>query len=146
MKAVSLRLTADDLGKIRHLARRLGVRDSDIIRLAIRNLLVRLSPLTDGALCGGALMPFFLEVGSELSQGLELNSSKIGEIINDGAPPESRVSADDVHMLTVVAGPVEPKISPQTADRRASPMRRYLYEKYLFKAAALPPVPSADEA
>ena len=59
-KAVSLRLSASDLTKIRRVAKRLDVRDSDVIRFAIKNLLVRLSPLTDPSLTGSALVPLFL--------------------------------------------------------------------------------------
>ena len=133
-KAVSLRLSAADLIKIRRVAERLDVRDSDVIRFAIKNLLVRLSPLTNPSLCGAALVPLFLEAGSELTTGLELDADQLGQIINDGAATQDRVSVDDLHMITMVGGPSSLEGTARGADRRASPMRRYLYEKYLFRS------------
>lgn len=142
-KAVSLRLSASDLTKIRRVAKRLDVRDSDVIRFAIKNLLVRLSPLTDPSLTGAALVPLFLEAGSELANGLELDAEQLDRIINDGAPVDERVSMDDLHMIAMVGAPAGPEHPVKGADRRASPMKRYLYEKYLFRAE-IAPAPQAD--
>jgi len=138
-KAVSLRLSASDLTKIRRVARRLDVRDSDVIRFAIKNLLVRLSPLTDPSLTGAALVPLFLEAGAELANGLELDAEQLDKIINEGAGLEDRVSMDDLHMIAMVGAPSGADTPKRGADRRASPMRRYLYEKYLFRSDASPP-------
>jgi hypothetical protein len=137
-KAVSLRLSASDLTKIRRVAKRLDVRDSDVIRFAIKNLLVRLSPLTDPTLAGSALVPLFLEAGSELTNGLELDAEQLDRIINDGAPEGERVSMDDLHMIAMVGAPSGADSPVKGADRRASPMRRYLYEKYLFRTEPNP--------
>lgn len=138
-KAVSLRLSASDLTKIRRVARRLDVRDSEVIRFAIKNLLVRLSPLTDPSLTGAALVPLFLEAGSELANGLELDAEQLDRIINDGAVEGERVAMDDLHMIAMVGAPSGPEHAAKGADRRASPMRRYLYEKYLFRTETSPP-------
>jgi hypothetical protein len=138
-KAVSLRLSASDLTKIRRVARRLDVRDSEVIRFAIKNLLVRLSPLTDPSLTGAALVPLFLEAGSELANGLELDAEQLDRIINDGAVEGERVAMDDLHMIAMVGAPSGPEHAAKGADRRASPMRRYLYEKYLFRTEISPP-------
>ena len=148
-KAVSLRLSASDLTKIRRVANRLDVRDSDVIRFAIKNLLVRLSPLTDPSLTGAALVPLFLEAGAELANGLELDAEQLDHIINEGVAPAERVSIDDLHMITMVGAPSNNDHGPRGADRRASPMRRYLYEKYLFRTETNPapePDPSEPEA
>jgi hypothetical protein len=142
-KAVSLRLSASDLTKIRRVARRLDVRDSDVIRFAIKNLLVRLSPLTDPSLTGAALVPLFLEAGSELANGLELDAEQLDRIINGGALEGERVAMDDLHMIAMVGAPSGPENPAKGADRRASPMRRYLYEKYLFRTET-PPPPEPD--
>ena len=144
MKAVSLRLSADDLNKIKHVAARLDVRDSDVIRFAITNLLVRLSPLTDPSIAGSALVPLLLEAGAELSSGLGLDAEQIGRIVNDGAPPEARVSRNDLHMLAMVGAAPTPETAAPSADRRASPMRRYLYEKYVFRAEDAPAPRTGD--
>ncbi|MCC7460952.1 MAG: hypothetical protein IT480_00680 [Gammaproteobacteria bacterium] len=143
-KAVSLRLSASDLTKIRRVARRLDVRDSDVIRFAIKNLLVRLSPLTDPTLAGSALVPLFLEAGSELTNGLELDAEQLDRIINEGVDPAQRVSLDDLHMIAMVGAPAGEGTQAKGADRRASPMRRYLYEKYLFRSEASPETPTGE--
>lgn len=145
MKAVSLRLSADDLNKIRCLAERLDVHDSDVIRFAIKNLLVRLSPLTDPSVAGSALVPLFLEAGAELSSGLGLDAEQIGRIVNEGAAPSERVSRDDLHMLAMVGAAPRPETAAPSAERRVSPMRRYLYEKYLFRAEGAPAPRTGDE-
>jgi len=45
--AVSMRLGAGDIRNIKRMAKRLGVRDSDIIRFAIKSTLHRIAPLCD---------------------------------------------------------------------------------------------------
>ena len=41
-QAVSIRMNATDVRKVKKLASRLGVRDSDVIRFAVKNMLARL--------------------------------------------------------------------------------------------------------
>jgi hypothetical protein len=51
-QAVSIRMNAADVRKVKKLATRLGVRDSDVIRFAVKNMLARLGPLYDGVVHG----------------------------------------------------------------------------------------------
>jgi hypothetical protein len=174
-KAVSLRLSTADLKKIRCVAERLGVRDSDVIRFAIKQTLCHMSPLTDVAQHGRALVPLFLEPSADLVRRFELDAEKLDVIINTGVTePAERVSSDDLHLLAMVgaasssvlqpAAPPPARIAapgqahgnghanghahgngngnghaspPADAppERRGSPMRRYLYEKYLYRSA-----------
>jgi predicted DNA binding CopG/RHH family protein len=46
-RAVSLRVSDADLRKVKKLATRLGARDSDVIRFALKTMLTRLAPLCD---------------------------------------------------------------------------------------------------
>lgn len=144
-KAVSLRLSSSDLTKIRRIAERLAVRDSDVIRFAIKNLLVRLSALTDPTLTGAALVPLFLEAGSDLATGLELDAEQLDRIINEGAVGDERVSMDDLHMIAMVGASPSTEQLVQGVDRRASPMKRYLYGKFLFRAEANPAADAAGQ-
>jgi len=100
-QAVSLRLSVTDLRKIKRISERLGARDSDVIRFAIKMLLVRLSPLSDPAIRGKHLMPFFLELGPELTHNFELDATRLDDILNDGASDQERVSIEDLHMLAM---------------------------------------------
>ena len=49
-QAVSIRLGEGDVRNIKRMAQRLGVRDSDIIRYAVKSMLNRTAPLCDEAI------------------------------------------------------------------------------------------------
>ena len=51
-QAVSIRMSAGDIRSVKKLARRLGVRDSDVIRLAVKSMLAKLGPLNDATVRG----------------------------------------------------------------------------------------------
>lgn len=176
-KAISMRLSTADLRRVKRLAERLGVRETHVIRYAIRDLLARLSPLSDPAIKGKALVPVFLENGAELQHHFELDVAQLDTIINNGCSPTERVSADDLHMIAmtgsspsgtyrVLSMPAAPPLRRavadgngngngnghsngnghangnghgetrtdglETSEQEASPLRRYLYEKYLY--------------
>lgn len=148
-KAVSLRLNVSDIKRIKRISQRLGVRDSDVIRYAIKTLLFRLSPLSDPDVKGRSLVPLFLEGGAEIVHHFDLDAQQLGTIINEDVEPDQAVSLEDLHLLAMTGGmeagaPVDGgerngsqgKVlgSPLPhGERRSSPMRRYLYEKYLYR-------------
>ena len=66
-QAVSIRMSSGDIRNVKKLAKRLGVRDSDVIRLAVKAMLARLGPLNDSSLRGRSLVPVFVESGNESS-------------------------------------------------------------------------------
>ena len=51
-QAVSLRLSSADLRNVRKLAKRLGVRTSDVIRYALKSCIARLEPLLESEVTG----------------------------------------------------------------------------------------------
>ena len=65
-QAVSIRMSRSDVRHIKRLAERLGARDSDVIRFAIKQMLAQLAPLQDPGVGGRGLVPVFLESGPEL--------------------------------------------------------------------------------
>jgi hypothetical protein len=170
-RAVSLRLSTADVKRIKRVSQRLGIRDSDVIRYAIKKLLFKLSALSDPAIRGRSLVPLFLEGGADLVHHFDLDAMRLGVIINDGADDAVRVSMEDLHMLAMSGGagllpptpitaavpatPARPahelnghngvngsnggRHSPvpgpvSLVERRVSPVRRYLYDKYLYRA------------
>jgi hypothetical protein len=180
-RAVSLRLSTVDLKKIKRVSERLHVRESEFIRFAIKQMLARLSPLSDPSVRGRDLMPLFLEPGSDLVRHFDLDVERLAAIVNEGAEgTPAEVSANDLHMLAMSGAGVAPNnlsvpalaVSngngngnghehahrpgtghagngdahpapgtmsmppppPGMVERRANPMRRYLYEKYLYGA------------
>src|SRR3974390_1642379 len=95
-QAMSIRMHAADVRKVKRLAERLGVRDSDVIRFAVKRMLARLGPLHDPEVRGHNLVPVFVESGVELLRFFELDAARLEAIINDGVEATRRVDRDDV--------------------------------------------------
>jgi hypothetical protein len=144
-QAVSIRMNGTDVRKVKKVASRLGVRDSDVIRFAVKSMLARLGPLYDPEANGRNLVPVFVESGAELLRFFEIDASKLEAIINGGVDPERRVDRDDIALLALT-GTQEPyaalKLSElASTDRRertpaelSESLRQYLYAKYVYRA------------
>jgi len=142
-----------DVRKVKKLASRLGVRDSDVIRFAVKNMLARLGPLYDPEVHGRNLVPVFVESGADLLRFFDIDASKLEAIINDGVEVERRVDRDDIALLALTGTP-EPyaalKLSEldRTERRRknaaelSESLRQYLYAKYVYR----PPTEADEEA
>jgi hypothetical protein len=167
-QAVSIRMSRGDVRNIKRLAERLGARDSDVIRFAIKLMLAQLAPLQDPSVGGRGLVPVFLESGPELMRHFELDASRLASIINDGVESDRQVEPDDIQLLAMSALQRSYLKLRASAARRAAPpeaanggngrnghgdegaapeqsLREYLYEKYLH--AGVPghkPVPRAE--
>lgn len=100
-QAVSIRLSRNDVRHIKGLAERLGARDSDVIRFAIKLMLSKLSPLQDPTVRGRGLVPVFLECGPELMRHFELDAIKLSTIINEAAEQEQRVDHEDIQLIAM---------------------------------------------
>ncbi len=140
-QAVSIRLGEGDVRNIKRIAQRLGVRDSDIIRFAVKSMFSRIAPLCDDAIRGRNLVPVLVESGDELIRYFELDTYRLDSIINEDAGPSVRVDRDDVALLAMSGlreqylvmrmqdGTTAPHESP-TAGRS---LRNYLYDKYVYR-------------
>lgn len=143
-QAVSVRLAGADIRRIKKLAQRLNVRDTDIIRFAIKSTLARLAPLHDHAVRGSRLVPVFVECGAELLRYFDLDAARLDAIINDGAGESQRVEHDDIALLAMGEGLPRYAMlrlggaSRDVAadDRFTSTLRQYLYDKYLYPRSA----------
>jgi hypothetical protein len=148
-QAISLRLSAGDIRRIKKLADRLGARDSDVVRFAIKMMLHRMLPLTDPTLRGRNLVPVLAEWGPEAVRHFEFDAATLDHIVNGDAPAGERVDMSDLTLLTLVSGQetyarlslralTPPSSPPAMGDRRdASPvnsMRRHFYARYGFAA------------
>jgi hypothetical protein len=102
-QAVSIRMSRGDVRQIKQLADRLGVRDSDVIRYAIKTMLSRLAPLPDDAVRGFALLPVFVESGADLMRHFDLDATRLAEIINEGADVGRKVDAGDIQLIAMSA-------------------------------------------
>src|SRR6201994_5130946 len=100
-------MNATDVRKVKKLATRLGVRDSDVIRFAVKNMLARLGPLYDAEVHGRNLVPVFVESGAELLRFFDIDAAKLEAIINQGVEIERRADRDDIALLALT-GTQEP--------------------------------------
>jgi hypothetical protein len=148
-QAVSIRMNGADVRKVKRLATRLGVRDSDVIRFAVKNMLAQLGPLYDPEVHGRNLVPVFVESGAELLRFFDIDASKLESIINNGVDVERRVDRDDIALLALT-GSQEPYAALKLSElnrserRRQSPLelseslRQYLYAKYVYRHTTQP--------
>jgi len=146
-QAVSVRMNETDVSKVKKLAARLGVRDSDVIRFAVKSALARLGPLYDAQINGRQLVPVFVEYGSELLRFFDFDAARLETIINDGVEAERRVDHDDIALLALT-GTQEPYAAlrlseldrserrERTRAELSESLRNYLYSKYLYRHEA----------
>jgi hypothetical protein len=137
-------MNSADIRKVKKLAARLGVRDSDVIRFAVKNMLGRLGPLYDPEVSGRNLVPVFVESGADLLRFFDIDASKLEAIINSDVDLERRVERDDIALLALT-GTQEPyaalKLSElgrtehrrQTSAELSESLREYLYAKYVYR-------------
>lgn len=140
-QAVSIRLSESDLKNVKRMAQRLGVRDSDIVRYAIKSILTRVAPLCDESVRGRNLLPVLIESGDELIRYFQLDSYRLEAIINDTVEESMRVARDDIALLAMNSLREDYLMmkmqdangaSPETPSRARS-LRAYLYDKYVYR-------------
>lgn len=97
---VSMRLNNIDRNAIQTMASRLFVRESELYRFAVNNLLNRLHKLHDLNCAGSDLLPLFIEFREELVLNLGLKKQQLFTIINSGnSHPDKFVSMTDIELL-----------------------------------------------
>lgn len=136
-----------DVRKVKKLAQRLAVRDSDVIRFAVKCMLARLGPLYDTEVKGRNLVPVFVESGAELLRFFELDAARLETIINGGVDEAKRVDRDDIALIALT-GAQEPYAALMLSELNrddgkrsrtgelSESLRQYLYEKYVYRGLA----------
>jgi hypothetical protein len=140
-QAVSVRLGEGDIRNIKRMAARLGVRESDIIRYAIKSTLNRIAPLGDQAIRGRNLVPVLVESGDELIRYFELDAFRLETIINEQVEEARQVERDDIALLAMSGLRDEYLMmrlnDGEGASGEAAPsarsLRHYLYDKYVYR-------------
>ena len=139
-------MNGTDVRKVKKVAARLGVRESDVIRFAVKSMLARLGPLYDPEVHGRNLVPVFVESGGDLLRFFDIDAAKLESIINNDVQAERRVDRDDIALLALTSAQ-EPyaalKLSElERADRPRQgsaelleSLRQYLYAKYVYRPA-----------
>lgn len=137
---VSVRLDGGDLDKVKALAQRLQVRESEVFRFALKVALTRLGPLHDMDTGGTELMPVFADFGLELTHYFGLDEQRLFGIINGGVEfTEREVDKDDIALIALSAMPdsltyvrlrerLRRHVDP---DAPHTSLRDYLFRKYV---------------
>jgi hypothetical protein len=146
-QAVSIRMSASDVRSVKRLAKRLGVRDSDVIRYAVKAMVSKLAPLHDASARGRSLVPVFVESGSDLFRHFDLDAMRLDVIINEGADEGTRVDQEDIQLIAmngVQRSYIKLRLGSigagKNAEREPLPdneqlersLREYLYNKYIY--------------
>jgi len=144
-QAISLRIGSADLRRIKRLAERLGVHDSDIVRFAVKTMLGKLAPLCDPTMRGRSLVPVFVESAAELFQHFNFDAEQLDSIINEGADGAECVDPTDLQLLAMTGvrnsvadlslrrlgrPSIEDTGTINLEELRSGPLKRYLYDKY----------------
>lgn len=95
-----MRLNNNDRNAIQMMASRLFVRESELYRLAVNTLLIRMHKLNDLDCTGSDLLPLFIEFREELNQNLGFKKQQLFKIVNNGnAHPDKFVAMTDIELL-----------------------------------------------
>jgi hypothetical protein len=137
-QCVSVRLSTNDIRKIKRIAERLNVSDSDVIRFGIKGMLSKLRPLSDGTAAGSQLLPVFLEHGNEVTRYFDFDAERLDHIINQNAEADQSVERVDIELLAMhnvfpnyLKMQLEKLLGETVEDKELMPnLRQYLYDKY----------------
>jgi hypothetical protein len=143
-------MTATDIRSIKRLADRLQVRDSDVIRYAVRSVLLRLAPLFEEGLRGRSLVPVLMEVSEELIRYFGLDMVRLDAVVNgDETDAKKRVDREDLRIIAMhgmnpalakALSPNGPHVTGGNGgatgrdadpDAYRSALNRYLFDKYV---------------
>ncbi|MBI3545357.1 MAG: hypothetical protein HY081_01985 [Gammaproteobacteria bacterium] len=137
---VSVRLCHADIERIRAIAARLRVRESDVIRFALRLAFSKLAPLLDVDARGADLIPIFLECGPELTYHFDLDARTLDSILNEGiGDSQTKIDSGDIELIAALHLPsfhthAKIKALPKLEIGRLSlsgALQQYLYDKYI---------------
>jgi hypothetical protein len=159
-QAISLRIGTADLRRIKRLAERLGVHDSDVVRFAVKTMLTKLAPLCDPNTRGRSLVPVFVESGTDIFQHFDLDAVQLDTIINEGADDAECVEHTDLQLLamTGIRNPMgdlslrrlgrratDDTGTFDTEELRSGMLKRYMYDKYGYGEENQPLVESVKK-
>lgn len=138
-KNISVRLGVADLRRVKEIANRLDVKESEIFRYAVKSLSTRLLPLLNRQLCGVSMLAALLESGEDLLGHFEFDAQQLYRLINGSiADGQRRVDNEDIDMLAIasinpdyLAAQVSEKLKRNIESGVAfEALREYLFGKY----------------
>lgn len=137
-KNISVRLSEADLRRLKDIASRLQVKDSDLFRFAVKMMLSRMMPLLRQDMKGIDVLLTILDSGGEMLRYFEFDSHQIDKIVNSEAESDRRIAMEDIDLVSIAMlnqqylknqliemGEIDsPEKNPVLV------LREYLYRKY----------------
>jgi len=136
---ISVRLRGSDIDRIKSIARRLDVSDSEIFRFGVRLAMARLLPLLDEQAYGPRVLPVFVENDAELVRHFDMDATHLNRVINGQCDAHAgRVELADLNLLTMHGLPSDylrmrvQELAGESVDGETvwKVLRTYLYRKY----------------
>lgn len=138
-KNISVRLGVADLRRVKEIALRLDVKESEIFRYAVKALSTRLMPLLNRQISGVPMLVALLESGEELLRYFEFDAQQLDRLLNTSIPEGgAEVAVEDIDLL-VIAGINRDYLAAQLSERLKTniegqvafeALRHYLFRKY----------------
>lgn len=142
-KNISVRLGIADLRRVKEIALRLDVKESEIFRYAVKVLSTRLMPLLNRQLNGVPMLVALLESGEDLLRYFEFDAQQLERLINASVGEAQRkVESEDIELL-VIAGINTEYLAAQLSEKLKSSiegqlafdaLRHYLFRKYQVRS------------
>lgn len=137
-KNISVRLGVADLRRVKEIALRLGVKESEIFRYSVKALSTRLMPLLNRQLSGVPMLVALLESGEEMLSYFEFDAQHLERLINGSADELRQVAHEDIEMLAIgiinadyLASRISEKLATHVDPAGAfDALRNYLFQKY----------------
>lgn len=151
-KNISVRLSESDLRRLKDIAARLRVKDSDLFRFSVKLTLSRMMPLMRQDMKGVDVLLTMLDAGGDLLRYFEFDSHQIDRIVNADVDPGNRVAMDDID-LVAIATLNQNYLTEQlwgmgemasSADNPMAVLRTYLHKKYCLNTVWEAPVIETD--
>lgn len=140
-KNISVRLSESDLRRLKDIATRLQVKDSDLFRFAVKLMLSQMMPLLRKDMRGIDVLLTLLDAGGEMLRYFEFDSHQIDKIVNKGIDEDRRISMDDIDLVAIAmlnqtylkAQLLEMGVLEKGGDNPVAALRHYLYSKYCLE-------------
>ncbi|MGA7801836.1 MAG: hypothetical protein WCC36_13605 [Gammaproteobacteria bacterium] len=138
-KIVSLRLGVGDRRKVKTVADRLGVAESDVFRFAIKRVLDRLAPLHSEGATAEDLIRVFLEFGPELTDYFKVDAQRLEQVLSGHDGVAERMEPRDIELLAMggtIGSSGRARLDEALSGREpeldnGATMREYFYAKYI---------------
>lgn len=138
-KIVSMRLSVADRRKVKTVADRLGVAESDVFRFAIKRALDGLAPLHSDGASAAELIRVFLEFGPELTDYFKVDAQRLERVLSDHDGVAKTMEPQDIELLAMGGTPGnsgrarldETLEGVESGLDEGATVREYFYAKYI---------------